>query len=91
MKIEFWSEWLLQIYAKCVCVDKNRNWSVNYFDIKCTFQNTANVYEYLYKHMGSFGLFEFILLPEWKKAAKVKNAVQYWRYYNLFYMTGTLH
>jgi len=53
-------------------MDKNRNKSLNFFDLKCTFQNTANVYEYLYKHMGSFGLFEFILLPEWKKAAKVK-------------------
>ena len=35
------------------------------------FQSSANVYEYLYSHLGSFGMTEFFLLPEWKKQLKV--------------------
>jgi hypothetical protein len=35
-------------------------------------QSSANVYEYYYKYMGTFGLYEYQLLPQWKKDLKVK-------------------
>ena len=38
------------------------------------FQNSAKVYEYLYSHLGSYSLMEFLMLPEWKKLLKV-NAI----------------
>ncbi len=37
-------------------------------------QSTANVYEYYYKYMGSFGFFEFLSLPFWQQVLKVRKA-----------------
>ncbi len=43
--------------------------------MKHNHQSSANVYEYYYKHLGTFGLYEYRLLPQWKKDLKVKTVI----------------